>query len=176
MMAIWQFDVLLVPSARAHELAQGSGRFPRRIVDSLFNDLGDSLEEPIETIDLWDGYTLPDGYEDSLGEFLTRAKGRDPEWQMFGVEDGTRIDVVFEDGKVDDVKARIDARTADISTLKHIADFAKSWDCVLVTFEGHVIEPDARSLAAVFRRSRAFQFALDPRGYIERLNTYEREQ
>jgi hypothetical protein len=140
-MATWQFDLELIP--RRHVL------------------------EVVDTVDWWSGATLPGDYENRISAFLPWHLPWDPEWQVFGEEDGDRIDVVFENGHVQHVRARLDARKLDLELLRRVAEFATDCECVFVTRQGRVVEPQVDALLGELQRSPASTFVRDPQAFLE---------
>ena len=159
-MAIWQFDVLIAPRGRTRALLPSdSDQLPREVLESA---------------DLWEGRQLPPGYERQLEAILPWAPSWDPEWKLFGSEEGTRVDVITEDGAVQEVRLRVDARSLEPEVLERLVGFVSSIDCVLITPVGRVIEPDAMALWVELELSPAQAFVRDPIGFLDRLQRHRK--
>jgi hypothetical protein len=148
-MAIWQFDLHLVPRADA-------ARNPVLPGSELKNEA-------------WADATLPMNYQAQLDAIAPRTKSWSPKVEMWGVEDGSRITVWWIDGRISSVWVRLDARDPSPAFAEAVLDLARRWDCVLLAKGGELVEPEMEKLGPVLARSGAAQFVLDPRGYLAKL-------
>jgi hypothetical protein len=161
-MAAWQFDLVLIPRASlAGRLKDGEDRFESSVFEAL---------------DWWVGFTLPPDYQRRLEAILPWSVPWDPEWKVFGVEDGNRIDVLTEAGQVKEVRARIDARDLDADFVERLIEFADYCACVFVTPELRVIEPDLHAIWVELELSPASSFIRDPSRFLERLGRRSTER
>jgi len=85
---------------------------------------------------------------------------------MWGVEDGNRIDVWSEGGRVRAVTARVDVRRLDSKFGAALLQFVRTADAVLVRNDGLIVEPQIGAYAAALRSSVAWQFASDPTSFL----------
>ena len=149
-MAIWQHDLRIVP----RDELQGRGFRP-----------GEPLPDRADQESWWSGRDVPAGLEKRLGSVLPQLPPWARGWAVFGVEDGNRIDVIRNDGDVEEIKARLDARRADPSFVAHLVMITKLLDGVLLSPDLRVVEPDvfmiqeelAASPAAAFVRNNEDQ-------------------
>lgn len=160
-MATWQFDLRLVPrtSITRHGL-QAEDRLSVALLDD---------------VEWWEGCTLPSDYPERLAAFLPVAKPWSEGWNVFGTEDGTRVDVITAGQRVEEVRMRIDARHVDADIIEHLVAFATGIDALLVSPEGRVFEPTFDAIGVELELSPAALFVRDPAEFFRRLKD-RREQ
>ena len=149
-MATWQADFYLVP---------------RRAVAEFPAITGDIARET----EWWLGTDLPADYHERMEALLPPGKSWSPDLKTWGAEDGNRIDVWRDQGRVANVLVRIDARAPDTSFLDGIAGLARDLHCMLVRADGYVTDPTLGALGKALTGSRAFRFVADPAAFLERL-------
>ena len=88
-MAAWQFDVHLIPKERLTALV---GVHPISISPELLDETR-----------WWEGEGEADLLDGDLATFLCKTKSWSPEIDIWGEEDGNRIDVVYENDEVVEV-------------------------------------------------------------------------
>lgn len=115
------------------------------------------------------GVDLPADYEKRITSFLPWHVPWDPEWKVFGDEDGDRIDVILANGHVHQVRVRLDARKLDLELLQRIAGFARDCACVFVTPRGEVVEPEVSAMLIELELSPAAAFVRNPQAFFEGL-------
>jgi hypothetical protein len=154
-MAVWQFDLRIVPRERVRLFLDADGDCVRDAV--------------LDSVEWWRGEQLPVGWERQLESVLPRSPSWDNDWMVFGSEDGTRVDVLTDNGALQEVRLRVDARELDPALLERLMHFASSAGCRLVTPTGRVIEPDAIALWVELELSPARQFVRDPAAFLDGL-------
>lgn len=151
-MATWQFDLQLVPR-KAVERNGGVGQ--------------DHLEpSAMESVSWWEGTTLPPEARRQVESLLPWRAPWDPEWKVFGEEDGNRIDIIEEHGCIAELRARVDARDLDLDFIEAMIRFAEDWELVLLTTEGRIIMPNVDAFWVELMISPASRFVHDPEGYL----------
>lgn len=154
-MALWQFDVDLIPRTKVLE---------------LFAMVPQSIEtEVFEETEWWKGYQLSSAHEQILDQCLARYT---PSWrsnsQEWGAEDGNRVSIGVLDDSIDWIWIRIDVRDVSSTLLECLVKFAKEVDAVLLVIESmSIIEPDKQGLRREILGSNAFRFVADPEKYIK---------
>jgi hypothetical protein len=141
-MAIWQFDVGMLPRTAA---------FPTRGVD---------------------GYTIKGVDSNAAKQAIAWCSERwSPQTWMedflvFGADDGCRIDVLLDaDGA--ELKARIDLRAEHREFCRSVCELAVQLDCTLFSPElWCLLQPDADKLLEATRMSRASRFVMDPQAVL----------
>lgn len=159
-MAAWQYDLFLVP--RRAVLDQNALPKPRLSPAELHSDACWRAGEP------------PAGYEARVAEALAESESWSRNLRCWGHEDGDRIEVWARDGRMGEVRARVDARHPPGPFLGWLAGFAQDFGLVLVTPEGRVLEPGLEALTRAFERSAAYAYACDPRGYLAQIRASRR--
>lgn len=142
-MAIWQFDVCILPSTAPHP-TRGSDGYDRAPVNSL------AAAQAMA----W------------CGERWQRHEWMD-DFFVFGDDQGCRIDVFIDEDGSAELSARIDLRRAHDNFCLSICQLASELECVLFSPEFWCpIPTDASSLLEAARRSRAARFVMDPRSFL----------
>ena len=151
-MATWQADFFLVPRA-------------------ALPDAGDELtSEQARETEWWAGIELPADYRGRLTAFAPPAPSWAPnELELFGVEDGNRIDVWRESAEVSRILVRIDLRTIDSEFIAGVLAFTRVAGAVLVRADGVVVEPEEGTFLEALEGSPAFRFVADPAAFFRRL-------
>jgi hypothetical protein len=147
-MAVWQVEFAVVPR-RALATA------PRVAISQL-----------IDT-NWWSAERLPEGYSQRLGAIAAPGSSWTTELQTWGVEDGNRVDVWFENGKPARMTARVDVRHLDAKFGAMLLQFAKVANAVLVRSDGLVVEPLVGAFGVALRNSEAWQYVKDPAAFLD---------
>jgi hypothetical protein len=161
-MAVWQCDLDLLPRAKVVAVC---GSVPER------------LETEVDAAtDWWQGVEIAPDYPQTLGSFMDISQKAS--WSRdlitWGDEDGDCIDVFTEEGEVVEVAVRVNARRLNRKFLEGVSNFARRYNCVVLTEDMALLEPDVDLLYEAIRRSRAMRFVEDPRGFLEALSQEER--
>jgi len=160
-MAIWQFDLELLPTVAIESDPQ--------IVEHSVTDKG------IETAIWWANALLPEGVEDHLNSLLPKETSWSANLDQWGAEDGNRIDVFREEGYVESIQVRIDVREPSVSFLEGACKLAELLECKLLVLEtSTVLEPNLFSLRRAIDTSRAARYVSDPRGFLAELTDIEK--
>lgn len=153
-MALWQFDVLLVPRSK---LNNEFGRIPEYLT-----------EEVLDSVDWWDNHSLTEDDERLIASFAFPRPTWDQSIKSWGEEDGNRIDIYREGGQIAEVFARLDARANDPVFLSGLVSLANHWGCVLIPEGLQVLPPLESELKIALENSRARRFVVDPAQYFNR--------
>jgi hypothetical protein len=143
-MATWQFDLYLIPQGEPIPLASEDG-----------------LEVP----------GIP-GHsaryiQENLADFLGRPCFVMEDWIVYGAENGTRVDFLFDDTGSVEVMVRLDASALDNAFLDVLCALALQLDCIYFDVEGRqFIEPRRELLLRAIASSGAARFVKNPRGFI----------
>ncbi len=160
-MAIWQLDLEIVPQGRVRSLLEKS------VHPGINRDAAD--------VDWWEGAELPPHFEERLANLLPRGKSWDSDWRLYGQEEGNRVDVIYDAGRLVEIRARLDVRDVDFDLLERLADVLTDADCVFIDETGHVIAPTADNLCVEIEASPAANFITDPKKFLERRNRRNHE-
>jgi hypothetical protein len=156
-MATWQFDFYLLPRSK---IIERYSSVPPHV----------SAEE-FAAMDWWSGVTLLADYDSMLGSFLPKYTSWNKDASTWGDEKSDSIAIIFENNAPIEILVRIDASKLDISLLEKISHFAKLCDCLLLLDENRkLIEPDPLSLNYEIKRSNAYKFVMNPRGFLDELS------
>jgi hypothetical protein len=152
-MAPWQVEFIIVP----RRAFAGTGTISRAAFAGT---------------NWWAAYDLPSDYQRQLTNVAAAAAAASgdatPQLQTCGPEDGNRIDVWFEHGRVSRVMARVDVRRLDSRFGASLLQFVRVADALLVRSDGLVIEPIISAYAAALRGSEAWRYANDPAAFLAR--------
>lgn len=152
-MAIWQFDILLIP----REVANAG---PLCIVDRMLDSLHwwDNRQPPSDIIRRFDAL-LPRGRAWSEGEM------------QWGNDDETCLRLFRRAGRIDGTEIRLDMRERDVVAkyVDQIVVLARDADCKLCLMEGpRVIDAEPGTLRAAIEGSWAKLYVSDPTEYWKR--------
>ena len=122
---------------------------------------------PLDSSDLdrtpwWTTHGLPADYQKRLSAVASAGPSWSAELQTWGSQDGNRVDVWSEDGRVSAVMARVDVRRLDSRFGAALLHFVRTAQAVLVRTDGLVVEPQIATYTAALRTSDAWKFASDP--------------
>jgi len=151
-MATWQFTLHLIPRTSLALL------FPAGIPDSLGPEIFVSTE--------WWTAPLWQDYESQISSFLKEGKSWSESIRMWGDEDSDRLNLIFDNGHIAEVEFRIDVGKLDLRFVENICTFAKLCDCLLLTEEFALIEPDVELLRHQIGNSNAWGFVSDPAEFL----------
>jgi len=102
--------------------------------------------------------------EGNVRPFLT------DDWVVFGSEQGSRIDLMFDGEDEVAIRLRLNA-SATGSELDAVCAFVSEvGGRLLDTTTGALLQPDLRSVAAALATSRAAAFSRSPRSFLPRLS------
>jgi hypothetical protein len=156
-MAAWQVDFAIVP---------------RRALAAV-PDVRSS--NPTDA-DWWTDRSLPSGYAQQIATIAAPASSGARDLQTWGQEDGNRIDVWSEKGRVARVTARVDVRRLDSKFGAMLLQFTRTADAVLIRSDGLVVEPLVGAFAAALRNSDAWRFSNDPAAYLASYSEQEDDE
>jgi hypothetical protein len=84
-------------------------------------------------------------------------------WVVFGHEQGSRFDFIFNQDGTADLSARVDARSQYRGFVTALCELASVSDCSLFSAEHWaLLEPSVGELVRAIERSRAAAFVRDP--------------
>lgn len=147
-MAIWQVDFHIVPR-RALATA------PRPLTPAVLDDT-----------DWWMSARFPVDYATRLAAVARAAPSWSPDLEIWGDEDGNRVDVWSIGGHVRSAVARVDVRRLDSKFGAALILLVRAADAVLVRRDGAVIEPTINAYAGALRGSAAWRHANDPATFL----------
>jgi len=124
-----------------------------------------SLADVIDT-DWWSAEHLPAGYSQQLAAVAPAGTSSASERQMWGDEEGNRVDVWSENGKPVRMTARVDVRRLDAKFGAMLLQFTRIADAVLMRRDGLVVEPLVGAFGAALRSSDAWKYASDPASHF----------
>jgi hypothetical protein len=127
-MAVWQFDLLLIS---------------RGNVISLFGVVPPLLEEiDLEKVESWKVVLLDINCEELFSSFVSVDESWSPEIQMWGEENGNRVEVVGAIDQPESIFIRIDSRELNDRFLHGVVKAAERLFALLLLIENmKVIEP-----------------------------------
>jgi hypothetical protein len=158
-MAVWQYEVLLLPkSAFVNVFPQ----IPARLED-----------RDLEEFDWWDSVLPPSDFADVLGRILPASDTWSNDVQIWGLQDGNRIQVVNEQGQVIKITAFVDVRDLDMAFVNDLVNFALHCNCLFLLKDLTLIEPNPYELVSKNEDSSAFQFVRNPERFMEQLRRRE---
>lgn len=160
-MATWQYDLYVIPRARAVE---------------LFETVPEHMDrELVDRIDWWQGHHLPDNYKSIINTLLPARESWNENSEAWGEEDGDSLEVIGENEDTAEVFVRIN--TAEISNafIEGLINLAQYCRCLLLLMENmKLIEPDLELLLVEIKRSKAMQYVKSPSMFFQNLERENR--
>jgi hypothetical protein len=145
-MAIWQFDLSLVPRA---------GPMPWRVDEG--HEVPPLQEAPAVQAHAW------------LCEHLGEPRVMLEDWLVFGEEQGNRVDFLFNEDGSANLTARIDARSQYEKFICGLCELTRISNCLLFSAEQWAaVEPSVAEVSAALERSRAVAFVRNPLHVLRR--------
>ena len=142
-MALWQFDFYIVPRKRCI------------IVEDLDNeDILSWKQDEISSIEI---------------SFLERKTSWTEDIFQYGELDGTCIEFLYEDRKLEEISCRFDLRALSKNLLKEILDFVGKIDG-MIFYEGKIYEPKLDEVVELMKNSKANKFCQNPINFFEELS------
>jgi hypothetical protein len=143
--AIWQFECSLAPPDAA-----------------LLPDADEAAG--------WDRHQPPDGYQAVIASFAPRAASWSGEILMWGEENGDRVEVVLDSGRVADIICRLDLRAFSEPFAQGVLRLAEFCGCRLRNRAGRLFVAEWSALLGEVRASDELRFVRDPRGFLAGLS------
>jgi hypothetical protein len=155
-MATWQFDLILVPgNAARRQLAAYSS---------------DSRERKYDLPKLWSNTDVdPQPIRDAIGDSLPARKSWSENIETWGHESETRVDLIFENGKLAEVGIRLDVREPIEPNIELVLRIARASDFLIWLDESTVILPDRVLLQNAINKSNAMRFVQNPKKFFDEL-------
>lgn len=154
-MAAWQVDSHLLPTSA---ILRRYGVVPINISSDDFN-----------STTWWNTNIDIESLATELSAIMPRLHSWSPNLQMWGEEDGNRVDLALKGGSIAEIFVRIDVRAVSISFLTGVIKLARKADLKFRMSNGRVLSPALRQLMEAIRGSPAFRYVEDPAGYLSML-------
>jgi hypothetical protein len=155
--ATWQFDVHLLS---ASEVLTLYGAIPPTIPRADFDSQV-----------WWSGVDAPTSLRREIAKLLPPA----PSWRkgldIWGLNDGDRIDISWVGDQLSSITVRIDIRQISHVFLIGLMQIARKNEWVLRMSDGSVLQPSLAAILTAIHRSDAFRFVGDPHAFLAALNT-----
>ena len=156
-MAIWQFEVLLLP---ADAVRTREGTIPPTVPATL-----------LDVDELWGGAP----FEASDRAWLDSALPADCSSYRgvlcWGTDQGNRVSVVVRGRCIEEMSVRIDVRRVDDAFLRFTCALADRWGCVFLFPDYRVIPSMEGELRAAIAESDAARFVADSEGFLDDLRS-----
>ncbi|WP_216328143.1 hypothetical protein [Deinococcus aestuarii] len=148
-MAVWQFTFKPIPRPA-----------PGASPEDLWASFG------------WEKQPVPESLLSRLRSLLplkeTYGTGSDTTL-VYGEQSQNDIHVDYEDGRVVELRIRLDLRNPDVALLQAIVEATAAVDAVFVSSDERVFEAEWNAVVTELLASRAAQFVEDPMGYLRRV-------
>ncbi len=160
-MAVWQWDLWLVPKS---EVLKRFSTIPQYVDLDWF-----------ESIEWWNKISA-ENLKSFFDTLLPRTfNSLDKDILTWGTDDGNKVRLIIEDGKITDLFLRLDVRNLSQSLLDRIVDFTKQEDFLFFTLESNkFIEPEMPIFLENLQNSRAMLFTRNPKEFFEDKNYFNK--
>lgn len=155
-MAVWQFDLQLMP-------------------DQVVRDAPDCIksaitDEGLDTTNWWLANQPNDDYRQIIADVFSPLDSWCPEIFRWGDEDKVLVEAFMSDGTVEGIGIRVDVRNIDRESIAKMIQLASKLNCQFYVMETqHIVTPNVDSFLPQLAKSKAVEFARDPKVFIERL-------
>lgn len=150
-MALWQLGTEMIPIERV------AGR-------------GWIEAEELEDAIWWSDRQPPEDYAVRLAALLPPTKSWNEKLLWFGDDQGDRIDVWVEGGRVESIGVRIDCREANVPFVEGLLRLAEEWSCNLVELRNlHVLPTEVRAFATAVSESTSCRWMEDPGVWLPKM-------
>jgi len=150
-MAVWQFDLHVLPASEVRRRTDEC-----KSSEALLGFLNEGMP--------W-GASNASALVRVADSLLTERTSWSDHLRIWGIEDGHRLDISFEDDVVGSVFVRIDMRDAP-DFVERLAAIGLEEDWVFLTDNGKLIEPSVADLAQAMIESPAAKFVEDPAAFL----------
>jgi hypothetical protein len=134
---------------------------PKRVLAAAAPPL---TADVLESVEWWAGVALPTDYRERLGAAAPPALSASPGLEVWGGEDGNRIEVRSAAGSATSVRARLDVRQPDAKFAAGLLLFVRASNATLVRADGWVTDPTPGGFGIALRGSEAWRVVYDARG------------
>jgi hypothetical protein len=155
--ATWQFDLHLLPLA---SIARAYGVPPLIIPRSEFD--GQLW---------WRDVDNPSTLRADISRFLPSLQSWNKTIDRWGLEDGDRIDVAWENESIASFFVRIDVRSVSQTFLVQVIELARANSWLLRIADGRLLRPSIAKLLSAIHSSPAFRFVTDPALFLRDLDS-----
>jgi hypothetical protein len=129
----------------------------------------------LEKTEWWAAADFPSDYHRRLAEVAPATPSEGSNLETWGPEDGNRVDVWSEGGRVRRVKVQVDVRRLDSKFGAALLTFVRAADAVLIRGDGLIVAPTIGAYAGALRTSLAWRFASDPTPFVISLSESEKD-
>ena len=157
-MALWQFELVLIPHERVvREFGAAEVQMDRSRWDAT---------------DWWSAHQPPDDFAARIAALLPPYPSWSPSILMWGSEDSDRVHVCLseEDSRVEEVSVRMDLRHPTEPFTRVLASLAEQFGCVCAVWPFRTFEPSVERLLSEVAQSESARFVRAPRAYLEELS------
>lgn len=152
-MAIWQFQVLLVPEKWA-ELNQSR-------IANYVDDHGWDIS------DAWRGCGPRQFVEGLIDGYMDRGESWSAEITIWGHEERHDIQLSGDGGEIEDIQVRIDLRESPRRMIQTTVSLARRLGCsILIMEKSEVIAPSLEDLLRYASQSSAAKYVSNPRKFL----------
>jgi hypothetical protein len=154
-MAIWQFSIDFIPRKN---LINRFGEIPKTIDDEI-----------LWKVNLEVGVNLPNDYEsflNSLGE-KEQLKWTEESYNWGDYNNGTHLTISFNRQNQVAIFCRFHVGDWNESFAKVVLEFAKLCDCLLLTKNRNIIEPELNLFIGEVKSSNSYRFCKNPIEYLQ---------
>ena len=130
----------------------------------------------LEKTEWWATANFPSDYHRRLAEIAPSLPPPvEAELEMWGLEEGNRVDVWSKGGRVRRVKVHVDVRRLDSKFGAALLSFVRAADAVLIRTDGLIVAPTIGAYAGALRTADAWRFASDPTPFVISLSAKDVE-
>ncbi|WP_043606651.1 hypothetical protein [Novosphingobium sp. Rr 2-17] len=151
-MALWQFELDLIPAMGARVAGADAIQLSREQLDAIPLRLSN---EDMSKLFGW------------LESLLPEKASWSKDLRIWGDEKTDDVQVSFAGEKIEFVQFRINVGNLSLALVSGICAIARNLDCVLASRQGAIVRPTSEAVVRAVLQSPATRFVRDPKAYLE---------
>ena len=141
-MALWQFQINIIPYGH---------KYSKIVSDDLVS---------------WKNIHIPKNIDSLILNVLPLGNSWSENIKIYGNNDSTCIELLYENGHIEEISCRLDLRCLSKAMLTGILNFTKSINGAFL-IEDRIVDPEINSVLPYIKNSNAAKFCLNPSEFFE---------
>ena len=143
-MALWQYEINIIPQGRKY--------------------LSASSDEIIS----WKNINIPKDIDSCISNILPLTSSWSDQIKIYGNHDSTCIEILFENGHMEEILCRLDLRCLSKSMLTDILKFVKSINGEIL-IEDKIVAPELNYVIPYLKNSNTAKFCSSPFEFFQQI-------
>jgi hypothetical protein len=155
-MSAWQFDLHCLSESA---VLRALGHVPARMSREVF-----------EEGRWWPSDEDAEAVRAAISRLLPRGQSWTPSIEVWGEQEGDRIDLSIDEHGMRGLFVRIDVRKNSFAFLSQLVQLGRKNKWVFLASDGAVLRPSLRMVLSAIRRSSSYRWVDDPRAFLDALS------